>query len=232
MSQPEPNDNDNTRDLLAGRIVGYSFLLLAGIFAFSLLTRPDKSFDILNLALPMVATWVGTVIAFYFGQKNFEEATKLTIRQLSPKERENSAISGIMRPLSMMTTLTHKDDLTLKEIRAHFTDKITRLPILRDDHTVLYMLHASSVDKYMVDAKKDASDTLANMLAHYTTNKIEFTDGHGFVVVSKNTPLKEAKKKMEHVKSCQDIFVTETGNVSEPLLGWVSNVRMAKFLNS
>jgi len=40
-----------------------------------------------NVIIPLLATWIGTVLAFYFGRENFEAASKQyksIINQLTP----------------------------------------------------------------------------------------------------------------------------------------------------
>src|ERR1043166_6835732 len=70
-----------------------SFIIL--VAAISALYQPspekmEKFFDIskyvLGVLLPVIGAWVGTVLAFYFGQVNFEAASKSAanlVRQLS-----------------------------------------------------------------------------------------------------------------------------------------------------
>ena len=49
--------------------------------------------------------------------------------------------------------------------------------------------------------------------------------------IAKST-LADAKAKMEGSRTSQDIFITEKGNADEELLGWISNVRLAKYLET
>lgn len=72
-----------TRDNLAHYIIGGSFAILGVVilFAFWLINSADEgNFDqlkeMLNLFLPLVGTWIGAVIAYYFGSKNFEAGGK------------------------------------------------------------------------------------------------------------------------------------------------------------
>ncbi|PYJ66774.1 MAG: hypothetical protein DME76_16260, partial [Verrucomicrobia bacterium] len=50
----------------------------------------DTAKYVLDVLLPVIGAWVGTVLAFYFGQVNFEAASKSAanlVRQLSPREK-------------------------------------------------------------------------------------------------------------------------------------------------
>jgi hypothetical protein len=45
--------------------------------------------------------------------------------------------------------------------------------------------------------------------------------------VSQGATLADAKEKMTSVPDCQDVFVTATGQRSEPVLGWITNADIA-----
>src|SRR6516162_2412963 len=78
-------------------------ILVAGI---NVILKPgkeqmDQFFDIakyiLGVLLPVIGAWVGTVLAFYFGQVNFEAASRSAanlVRQLSPREKLQAAAAG------------------------------------------------------------------------------------------------------------------------------------------
>jgi hypothetical protein len=40
-----------------------------------------------------------------------------------------------------------------------------------------------------------------------------------------------AKEAMEKIKSCQDVFITESGSREEKILGWLTNVDITKWLS-
>jgi hypothetical protein len=49
-----------------------------------------------------------------------------------------------------------------------------------------------------------------------------------FAVVPKNASLAEAKAAMETKADCRDVFVTENGRRDEAVLGWLTNVDIAR----
>ncbi len=59
-----------------------------------------------------------------------------------------------------------------------------------------------------------------------------FDQDHASVVVSQDIMIADAKKKLAQIPFCQDIFVTDKGTADEPLLGWVSNIRLGKYLEA
>jgi Na+/H+-translocating membrane pyrophosphatase len=63
--------------------------------------KTGEFFDIakyvLGVLLPVIGAWVGTVLAFYFGQVNFEAASRSAanlVRQLSPREKLQAEPAG------------------------------------------------------------------------------------------------------------------------------------------
>ena len=74
--------------------------------------RRDQFFDIakyiLGVLLPVIGAWVGTVLAFYFGQVNFEAASRSAanlVRQLSPREKLQAEPAGhAMMKINDVTT--------------------------------------------------------------------------------------------------------------------------------
>jgi hypothetical protein len=93
------------------------------------------------------------------------------------------------------------------------------------------MIHQSSIEKYIATGGKQ-EDSLDNFIGTQKKAGLEFGLNKAFVVVSEKSTIAAAKIKMEGVRFCQDIFITKDGSADEPLIGWIANVRMAKFLTT
>lgn len=50
------------------------------------------------------------------------------------------------------------------------------------------------------------------------------------MVIAEEASMREAKLKMDSADGCQDILVTENDKADEAVAGWVSNVRLAKYM--
>jgi hypothetical protein len=97
------------------------------------------------------------------------------------------------------------------------------------------MIHQSILFKFIADKSVESASTatpydintqhLSDFVNDPAVN--EFVE-KSLVFVSKATTLGEAKQKMEATKNCQDVFVTETGLPTEPLLGWLTNVDITR----
>jgi hypothetical protein len=233
------------RNLLAYLVLGISGGTILVLAAIAISQDQTNTMTIFNMILPVMTSWVGTILAFYFGRENFESANQQVresnqqvrdlVERLTPEQRAEALANAIMRPLSTTTYFQIPDgkgdaDIKLSELSSKFTNVVTRLPIIDAKNKPKYLLHQSSVDKYVATQGGKLDDTLADFIAKQKTVQIEFGVDKGFVVVSEQIKLGEAKRKMEAASPCQDIFITKSGGVDEPLLGWISNVRLAKYL--
>jgi hypothetical protein len=122
-------------------------------------------------------------------------------------------------------------DYRLSDLRAKFGGNVSRLPVLDWDKKPKYMIHESRLDKY-THADGEDTDTLKAFIDSQKAEGIEYGLNKGFVVVSEQTTLGDAKRKMEETPPCKDIFVTKGGKEDEPLTGWISDRRMSKLLEA
>ena len=110
--------------------------------------------------------------------------------------------------------------------------RLNRLPILDDEDRPLYVIHRSMFERFITDrllwsgaGSNPESLTLAEFLGDETMKRTLETS---FVVVSQHATLQEAKEKMNSARDCRDVFVTARGGRDEPILGWLTNVRMGR----
>jgi len=201
--------------------------------------KPDQAQVIFNTTLPVFASWVGTVLAFYFGRENFESANsqvRQIIDKLSPEQRAAEPIASIMRKFDVTTHVSlpaaHGEaQVPLTDLRAKLLGDVSRLPVVDAASAPKYMIHGSMIDRYVSGGGKE-TDTLATFIAECAKTGTSFDADHGFVLVSAKDTIQAAKLKLERQTTCQDIFVTADGKPDQPLVGWVSNVRLGKFLQA
>ncbi len=238
------------RNLLAYLVLGITGATILILAVIAIIQDRANTMTIFNMILPVMTSWVGTILAFYFGRENFESANQQVresnqqvrdlVERLTPEQRAQVFATSVMRPLSETICFQIPDgkgdaDIKLLELNSKFTSVITRLPIIDAKNKPKYLLHQSSIDKYVASLSGKLDDTLEAFIATYKTKQTEFGADRGFVVISEQTKIGEAKRKMEAAQAtppCQDIFVTKSGGVDEPLLGWISNVRLAKYLEA
>ncbi|UCE36703.1 MAG: hypothetical protein JSW00_14480 [Thermoplasmata archaeon] len=238
MAENNKTSNGGTRIVLAYVTIIFSIAAITTLALIAIVSDQANTMTVFNIMLPMFATWVGTILAFYFGRENFESANEQVqkmVDRITPEQRAKAPVTSIMRRLNITTHYQipkGKDDKDVK--LSELKDKlmpinITRLPIIYSDKKPKYMIHESSIDKYISTGGKQ-DDTLEKFVTTQKKEGFEFGLNKGFIVVSEETSLSVAKRKMEEIPPCQDIFITKEGSPDEPLTGWISNIRMGKYL--
>ncbi|OEU64706.1 MAG: hypothetical protein BBJ57_00755 [Desulfobacterales bacterium PC51MH44] len=239
MRENNQTPNAGSRSYLAYGTLIFSGLAITILALFAIAKDTANTMTIFNIVLPVFASWVGTILAFYFGRENFESANQQVrelVQRLTPEERAKANVISIMR--SLLDTVYFEipagksdQDIKLQELRDKFGGKISRLPIVDAEKTPKYMIHDSSIDKYKA-AGGQLEDTLEKFIATQKEAGYEYGLNKGFIVVSEQATLAAAKRKMDEIPSCQDIYITKDGSPDEPLTGWISNLRLAKYLEA
>lgn len=229
-------------------IVAAITLIGAGAYA---LIKPDKEktaffFDvakyILATILPVVAGWVGTVLAFYFGKENFEAATRSVTdaaKALTSKDKlAATVVAGLGKARSEFKALVLDDDeskspgkVKLDRVAKEFaqetaSDKLyERLPVLLTGEVPYMVLHRSTLNAFLVEAPgKAAKDfTLDDLF-----KKVDYLPRNSFATVGPQATAALAKVEMEKIQNCSDVFVTNDGTSNTAVTRWITNVDLLK----
>lgn len=199
---------------------------------------------IFTALLPLWGTWLGTVLAFYFSKQNFEAANqsvKTLVETLSPKEKlESQKVTEVMMKFAdlkcdNLKSTEQTGTIKIVEIRDKIIKaNIKRWPIFQEG-VFKYIFHKSTLEEYitheLIQGGKKKADvdklTIADMIQGGTDwVKRVLVGGAGFV--SEDATLYDAKKEMEKDDVRNDVFVTKSGKADEKVLGWISNVDIAK----
>lgn len=225
-----------TRKWLAISIVGAS---VAGVVVISGVaiglagsSRADTSRLVFSSVLPLLGTWVGTVLAFYFARENLQAATE-SARQLAGLDLDTPVTRVMIRD----TQITAYDlgpgervqDVPLATVwqkMQAFSPPTRRLPIRNASGAALYVIHDSTLTAYAVSVGQPASaldKTIGDMLdvAEYK----QFIEALGFV--GERATVADARAMLASVKNCNDVFVTPSGNKDERAIGWLTNTLLA-----
>jgi len=240
---PKKTENPLTPRFQIAR--GVLFASIGAIFVITVValfmveTVDDKKY-VFATVLPMFATWVGIILAYYFSGENFESATqsiKEMAQQLTPKEKlESIPVKAKMIGLGVMEKLNISPSKTVAQInimddilKFFDTKKRNRLPILDENSHPKFIIHRSMVDKYLTQKVAQGLEitatqqlTLSNLFTDDPQLKTIFEKG--FAIVPATATLGSAKEEMEKVKNCLDVFVTEKGSRDEPVMGWITNL--------
>ena len=224
------------REWLATIVVVISLIAVTVLGTIAIIHSDNKGSSaqsILTMVLPMIGTWVGTVLAFYFGKEQLEAATRSVTaiaQQLTPEEKlKSTKVTSTMIPRAEMKVFTD-DPSTLKLFNAleqlESEKKGNRLPILTAQGQPLHVIHRSFVDRFISKKAKEGLTpdqlknlTLADLLKDPEFQKLTTAT---FAVVPSSATLADAKSAMEALKPwCQDVFVISS--TGEPVIGWITN---------
>ncbi len=245
-SEDKTNPNQWFRLVLGG---GLTLLSVIGIFWLSfVIIQSGKSENgaqlILNSVLPLVSSWVGLVLAFFYSRENFEAATHSVnemAKQLTAQDKlhaakvKDSMIRRVRFHAEIVKNATDgKPDfasaglkLSLILDRLDKADKGSRIPILDENDHPLYLIHRSNIDRFLATKALDGHSikalNLKDFLDHPDMQKIL---DHGFALVRQDADLAEAKDKMDNSRDCLDVLVTQNGKEKEPVLGWITNAKI------
>lgn len=225
------------RDWLAISITLGSILALFGLGLVAVIKADtlDDTLKVINILLPVLATWVGTVIAYYFSKENFEAAARnineLTKQLTSEDKLKSIPAKSVMLPIEKVTKLILSTTPNKIMLKADVLDAIlaknnvNRLPVLVDSGIAHYMIHRSTLEQFIVSqvvkGRKVEDLTLQDMLDD--PNFSAKVRGGAFVTIKETATLGDAKLLLDQDSNCADIFVTDDGARTGKVLGWITN---------
>ncbi len=85
--------NSSRRHALAYVVLIFSAISITMLAIYTIAKEPSEAKNIFNVVLPVFSSWVGTILAFYFGRESFESANQQVrelVEKLDPEERAQS----------------------------------------------------------------------------------------------------------------------------------------------
>ena len=227
----------------AGGLIALGFAMILTAETGNTGPAAEKVFTML---VPLLGTWVGTVLAYYFSGENFERASQSVTRlveQVSEKKLRRVSVREAMTPRHAITVLELEpgDDegaeINLeKKLLDLLKDPITRIPVFDSEGKAKYIIHQSLLFRFIAEKTIEMTDqtppfevpkqTLKDFLDH--KNMKEIVSGT-FTFVSIEGTLADAKDAMDKLPKCQDVFVTDDGTKGKPVVGWVTNTNISKY---
>jgi hypothetical protein len=130
------------------------------------------------------------------------------------------------------------DQLSIRDVYAVAEKGFSRIPILnKEDGSLRYLVHQSLLYRYIaqasLSASKKAPPELFKLEEHSLREFLDWSDNRATVTeavafVKPGATVGEAKRLMEGVDGCQDVFVTENGKRGGRVLGWLTNVDIGR----
>ena len=100
-----------------------------------------------------------------------------------------------------------------------------RLPVVDSAGRVLFVIHRSFIDKFLVMRAEVGGTSLADATLKDLLAQEELkTSFQSFATVGTDAKLIAVKQVMDANPSCSDAFVTEDGTKGSKALGWITNV--------
>ena len=220
----------SSRNLLAYIIIIPCFALLTYMVIawYACTDCQEGSERLFSILLPIISTWIGTLLAFYFGKDNFEAASKTyekIISNLTPDVLDDVLVKQVMTDRASMVTLNTNDEriskLNLDGLRL-FLDSIskTRLPILDADGKIKYIVHKSIITDVL--AKPEAAAAILTIDDLVTQYPIIAQLG----TVKESDKIEVAQQLIKE-KKYSDIFVVDQNNI---VTGWLTDVQIVRYL--
>ena len=193
---------------------------------------------VLQTILPLWGTWIGTVLAFYFGKTNFEVASEAIGKVTSSEKMAKLLVRNIMvRDIEYLEEEEVKDAKIQDILESPDFKKFQRFPIFNDG-VVRYVIHRSLFDEFIRLKVKEGKLTLEELnnlkledLLKENSESIQKKLYRGFAIVSMSATLLDAKKEMDNTPECNDVFVTESGNTDEKVCGLITSGMILKEVN-
>jgi len=229
---PPPPQNRNVADRLALVVIGLAaaiLILLVSLAVFTAKERTETAKDVLNAVLPLIASWVGTVLAYYYSRENLSAATRNATemaQQLSGAEKlQVLRVRDSMLPTERIDTMKVDDATTLGAI-VEFLRKRgrQRLPIFSEHGVVRFIVHLSTINAFIsqcaLERRPVDALTFGDLIAEPAHAELLRTS---FGVVSETATLAEAKAALEQGRAREDVFITRSGGRDEPVVGWITD---------
>jgi len=254
-------ENDNSNDIKSSLAKRITTLVLGGTITFGLLGIAmaivalcsggvDDAEKILQLMfsslLPLLGTWIGTILAFYFSRENLLAANQ-TVGMLVDKITSDKKLQSIMAKDVMISidklkyieykSETNDGEINLKTQFLNYLDEnnISRIILLDENRVAKYVLHRSIIEGFISEqifknADKGPMDndsinsliSFKNMKENGNEKTKKILLG-GIRFIKENGSLADAKLLMKNAPECNDVFITKSGLNTEPVLGWITD---------
>jgi len=236
-----PPTDGETRSTIARNVAIFAICGVVGLSALVLIfsTENDRSARfVFGAVLPLLGTWVGTILAYYFARENLAAATQSVSSfadRFIPNDRDdNIPVKDRMRKLADIRRIPVKegDDGNAKLVDL-IKDGVERVVIVNTDakkDVLRFLIYKSVIDAYRLQPGKfrgKTADTVTlEELLSDGKNRELFTSS--WAVIDQNGTVGEARRRMtQKGEKCNDVFVTESGSPDSPIVGWLTDNKLS-----
>ncbi|HTD41959.1 MAG TPA: hypothetical protein VK671_15125 [Mucilaginibacter sp.] len=208
----------------------------------------DNIKTLFNILLPVVGTWMGTMLAFYFSKDNFEaanEQAKTLVNQMNPDQgNQQLSVADIMvKPnesaLLMRDSMDAFKKTSLSELIQTMEESHSdRLPILeKETLKFLFLIYRTTIERFQAaiatsSVKVNKETVSPTDISTLTMQAMFDSDFDLFNKIKDqkacflpiNATMDKVKQAMQDNTICQDVFITQTGSSDEKVEGWITNL--------
>lgn len=234
----------NARNVIALVITGIAAFVTITVTIISLFPAEGKAdLDFISKTLlPLIATWLGAILAYYFAKSQYDAANtqqekiidKLTLEKRldSLKASEKMILFSDMVKLELddyLNTSILRDILQNKKMSNH-----NRF-LFFNKEKIRFIIHRSILDRFITESLVNLSpDEVKNLklidLINDDNPAIKKYVHGGIEYLPAYSTLFEAKQLIDASTSCDDIIITLTGRKDEDVLGWIPDSLLAKYV--
>jgi hypothetical protein len=240
MTDSRSRDVSRTRTVIALVVIGTGTLgivLISWVALAHATSKDETSRLIFSSVLPLIGTWVGAVLAFYFSRDNLQagsETALSAVRAAGGLDSETLVAAvmttvGRIRPRREVADEAEALALALSELYNLMKSAgQSRVPILAHTQVALFVVHEPDIEKYAAEAGAQVAnlaigDTLGKLLDKRLSPEV--TD---FAAVGPTATLAEARTALARVPNAKDVFVTGDGQKTGKVRGWLTNSDLAR----
>ncbi|NAS30673.1 hypothetical protein GTQ40_06795 [Flavobacteriaceae bacterium R38] len=222
------------RNRLATIIIWLTFsaIIILAILYYQSSSEADTMKEIFTTLIPLFATWVGTVLAFYFGKENFDIATKRynkIIDKLNPDVLDDINVTQIMISKQTMVykNLKEIEGKKIQEIITFLSEvKKSRLPILNEGR-IKYVIHKAT----FLDALNELDGTIPAAgydLKSFLSNPKYQELASSFLTFDENIILEKIRLALSKNSKIKDVFIIDK---NKNLVGWLTDTLILRYLS-
>lgn len=201
-----------------------------------------------NILLPVIGTWMGTMLAFYFSKENFKAANEQAANLANSMNNDNASVQASVTDImikpndSILLLLKDMDEFkgkTLSELIQKMEETNSdRLPILeKDTLKFIFLIYRTTIERFIVAVAKGevkikgaavASDAIPGLKMQdmFDSDFKLFKDIENYKAcfLPVGATMDKVKEAMQNNAICQDVFITATGKSDEKVEGWITNL--------
>ena len=223
-------ENISYRDKLALIIITATFIaiiILSFLYYYYSEPKDEAPSKIFSTLIPLFATWIGTVLAFYFGRENFEAASnryEQIISKLTPEILDDIPVNQIMITTKTMVkkNMSEIQEMSIKDVIDFLVsvDK-SRLPVI-EEQKVKYILHKSTLLSLIQADPSKASSKIVEFISANESTK-------SFLAFNQKVILEDIVNQLKMREDIKDVFLYNDNDV---LAGWLTDSLIMRYMTS